>query len=51
MFVGVCDGWEKVVGDKGLSHGGRVKGWYVKNAKICEPSVGNAFIYNKPKAE
>ena len=44
MFVGVYDGWEKVVGDKGLSHGGRVKGWYSRNAMICKLSIAKSKL-------
>ena len=38
------------VGNKGSSHGRRVKGWYVKNEMICEPSIAKALICDKPKA-
>ena len=42
--------WRKGVGDKGSSRGGRVKGWYARNAMICEPFIAKALISFKPKA-
>ena len=45
MLDAVCDNVCCGEGDKVSSSGARVKGWYARNAMICEPSmITKAFI-------